>query len=114
MNNIEHNMAILNELRRIISSIPKNEVNVPVIYENIDPSSALKALITHTEISMSFFTIGNSSIDLFSDIYKISQMYPGRNWNIEGALTVFNEFVKYNQHLQLTELSIEDVENIIK
>lgn len=112
--NIEHNIAIMDELRRIISSIPKNEVNVPVIYENIDRSSRLKTLVTHTEISMSLFTIGNSSIDLFSDIYKISKKYPNSNWNIKESLAVFNEFVKYNQHLQLTELSIEDVEDIIK
>lgn len=112
--NIEQTQAIMDELKRIITSIPKNEVNVPVIYENINQSSPLKALVTHTEISMSFFTIGNTSIDLFSDIYKISQMYPDSTWDIKESLSVFNEFVKYNQHLQLTELSIEDVKDIIK
>jgi len=99
----------------LISALPENEVNVPIIYSNLkEASSSLKGLVTQIELSMRYFTIGNSSVDLFNDIYKINQRYPTACDNIKEMLRVFNEFVKYNQHLRLTELSIEDVENIIK
>lgn len=115
MNNIEHNLQIINEIKELISALLENEVNVPIIYSNLkEASSSLKGLVTQTELSMKYFTIGNRSIDLFNDIYKINQQYPFACDNIKEMLRVFNEFVKYNQHLQLTELSIEDVEDIIK